>query len=208
MRRADTLALGRTTAGAHSLRACGIPRGIRLTTYYRGAEIAWHSGQPGPGQALDEGERYSRQAQAALQSDDRQQACAAGGAEPAGPAVRDERAGSDLDGGHHVHSHAGRLAVSGGGDGLVHAHDRGLVNGWPDDTGTGHECAAHGAFATQTGIGRAASFGSRQPVLQSRLPGAAGRIRHGGEHEPQGKLLGQRADGKLLQQLEERTRLP
>lgn len=40
------------------------------------------------------------------------------------------------------------------------------------------------------------------------IPGAAGRVRHDLFDESQGKLLGQCADGKLLQQLEERTRLP
>jgi transposase InsO family protein len=47
-----------------------------------------------------------------------------------------------------------------------------------------------------------------RPVLQPRLSGAIGRIRHALLDKPQGKLLLQRADGKLLQQYEKRTGIP
>ena len=46
------------------------------------------------------------------------------------------------------------------------------------------------------------------PVLQWRLSGTTGRIWHALLDEPQGKLLGQRADGKFLQQSEKRTGIP
>jgi putative transposase len=47
-----------------------------------------------------------------------------------------------------------------------------------------------------------------RPVLQWRLSGTTGRIWHALLDEPQGKLLGQRADGKFLQQSEKRTGIP
>lgn len=37
--------------------------------------------------------------------------------------------GPGLDCGYHVHPDPGRLVISGCRDGLVHAHDRGLVDG-------------------------------------------------------------------------------
>ena len=48
------------------------------------------------------------------------------GAEPAGLTIQDKRAGSGVDSGYPVHSDTRRLVVFGGGDGLVHAHYRGL----------------------------------------------------------------------------------
>lgn len=55
MRRVDAMALERTIAGPDPLGPCGIPASLRIATHHGRIEIPRHSGQPGSGQALDEG---------------------------------------------------------------------------------------------------------------------------------------------------------
>ena len=46
------------------------------------------------------------------------------------------------------------------------------------------------------------------PIRLRRLPASAAPVRHAREHEPQGKLLRQCADGELLRHVQDRARLP
>ena len=59
--------------------------------------------------------------------------------------------------------------------------------------------ALFGAAAPQAaGTRTDSSFGPRQSVLLAGLSGSCEAVRHENVHEPQGRLLGQRPDGKLL----------
>lgn len=59
-----------------------------------------------------------------------------------------------------------------------------------------------GAHPAATAAWVAASFGSGQPVHEQRLSGTPLCLGDRGQHEPQGRLLRQRLDGKLLCDLE------
>ena len=65
--------------------------------------------------------------------------------------------------------------------------------------------AGHGARATPPGRGPRAPLRSRQHVRERRVPQGARDQRHRVQHEPQGRLLGQRRRRELLRIAEART---
>lgn len=73
------------------------------------------------------------------------------------------------------------------------------------DSGHRDRCADNGKVPPKADDRCAAPLGSGQPMHQPGVPGQARRVWHDLLDEPQGKLLGQRAQRELVQQPEERA---
>lgn len=87
---------------------------------------------------------------------------------------------------------AGSLHAPGGGLGVVGKAGR----------RSGYQGAGYGVRATRKALGPVVSLGSRVPVCEPFISPAAVALSHAPEHESPGKLLGQRANGERVPQLE------
>jgi len=138
-----------------------------------------------------------------VQSDDRLEAQPSWGCERVGSTVPGQPRERSLVGGYHVCVDSRRLVVPGGRRGHVHTEDRGLVAVESHGQRTRDAGSSDGDWPSASGRGSVGSLRSWQPVRQCRLPAFAERARDQVQHEPQGQLLGQRTDGKLLRHFEE-----
>src|SRR3981081_4188514 len=82
------------------------------------------------------------------------------------------------------------------------------MDAWPHAGGIDHRGPDHGHPAAKAAARPDPPFRSRQPIRRRRLPQGSRRRRDDPIHEPEGKLLGQCTNGKLLWHSENRTRAP
>ena len=94
------------------------------------------------------------------------------------------------------------MALSGGCAGSLRAPCRGLGIVGKAGRRSGYQGAGYGLRATRKTSGSAVSLGSRVAVCESFISPAAVALSNASEHESPGKLLGQRADGARVPQLE------
>jgi hypothetical protein len=123
----------------------------------------------------------------------------------AGPAVRGERAQPEVGGRLHLYLDGRRLALCRCRHRSVFAARGRLVDAGHDGGATGDRRVAHGDLAARTSRRPAASFRSRQPLHQRAIPAAHGGARRSVQHEPVRQCLGQRHDGELLLDPENRA---
>src|SRR5690606_6335846 len=142
-----------------------------------------------------------------LSRHDRLEAFAAGGSESAESALLREASRSRLARRHHLLLDERGLAVPCRVDGSVQPQDRRLGDRVAFDGGPGAARAGVCDRVPETTEATAASHGSRQPVRQPYLSRNLEAPRSAPQHEPEGQLLGQRADGELVLLDEDGARL-
>ena len=94
------------------------------------------------------------------------------------------------------------MALSGGRAGSLRTPGGGLGIVGKAGLRAGYQGAGYGLRTTWKASGPAVSLGSRVAVRESFISPAAVALSNAPEHESPGKLLGQRADGARVSQLE------
>ena len=107
-----------------------------------------------------------------------------------------------MNGRHNLCHHGQGLAVSGRGGGFGKPPHRGLVDVRDDQCEAGVRGLAIGLRATQARYQVARSYGLGQLIRQPRVPPANCGLRDHDVDVQEGQRLGQRGDGKLLQNVE------
>ena len=178
---------------------------IRQSAGDGGAAEGRPTGRTQPGGEDHEEKRPAGAAQEAISGHDQ------GFREP--PCSR-QRAGEELCGRqgeygmgerHHLHRHHRGVVVPGRGDGPVLPAGGGLVDELAAEHGPGPEGVLDGGAGTPTAEGVGVSLRPRLAVRQPCVPRGAAARRGDPEHEPQGGLLGQRAQRIVLQHAEDRV---
>ena len=111
-----------------------------------------------------------------------------------------------LGSGHHLHTAASRVGVSGSGSdpGRFLAQGSGLGTGSDISGAIAYGGLGESDHRTKAAAGDSSSFRSRRPVCVRRLCRLAAEARHGQEHEPASEPLRQRQLRELHEDAEER----
>lgn len=123
---------------------------------------------------------------------------ASGCPEYSGPELFSRRAERCVGRRYYLRLDEGRLVVSGRHHRSIFPASSWLEYGRANHQKTHAKCAQNGRESSESGTGAPTPFGPRKSVRLGGLPATTPRPKNDLQHEPQGKLLGQRGRGEFL----------